>query len=104
MKAQGVPMTDEILRAVRARDKADADMEAARKTEIWPDMAPAVLTFMSMTTQWRVNFFGQRIGLDYAQVQPCAQMLGVVIDTQAFLDLQTMERAALEELGRRKGG
>lgn len=102
MTAQGIPMTPELLKAVRERDANDADAAEAQTVEIWPDMAPAVLTFMSMTTQWTVGMFGNRLGLDYSRVQPTAAMLDLVIDTRAFLDLQLMERAALAELGRRK--
>lgn len=105
MTAQGIPMDAKLLRAVRKRDAADAEAAAATQMEIWPDMAPAVLVFMSMAaTQWNRGMFGERLGLNYAMVQPVASMLDVLIDTRAFLDIQIMEGAALQELGKRKHG
>lgn len=104
MAAQGIPMDAKLLAAVRARDQADAEAATNQQIEIWPDMAPAVLTFMAMGTQWKRGFFGEALGLDYSAIQPCAGMLDVVIDTRAFLDIQIMESAALKEMRKRKHG
>lgn len=102
MVAQGIPMTPELVKAVRERDAADAEVAAAQQIEVWPDMAPAVLTFMAMGTQWTRGILGERLGLDYSAIQPCAGMLGVVIGTREFLDIQIMEAAALAELRKRR--
>lgn len=104
MTAQGIPMDAQLLKAVRERDAADAEAAASNQVEIWPDMAPAVLTFMAMGTQWNRGMFGERLGLNYAMVQPVAAMLEVVVDTRAFLDIQIMEAAALNHFGKRKHG
>lgn len=97
-------MDADTLKAVREYDAADAEAAAAQQVEIWPDMVPAVLTFMSMGTQWKRGLFGEMLGLDYSAIQPCAGMLDVVIDTRAFLDIQIMESAALDQIRKRRHG
>lgn len=93
MKEQGIVFTPELLAAVRKRDAADAENREAM--EIWPDMAPGVLTFLAMQTQWHRGTAGELLGLNYIALRPTADLLCLVLDTQAFHDVRTMEDETL---------
>lgn len=69
--------------------------------EVWPCCVTAVNVFGSLSTQWRVGPAGAT-GLDYAALEPTLRLLAVPPDDwpALFEDVQTMERAALEEMRR----
>jgi len=98
MNRQGIKMDPDLLRKVRKRDA----QETRRKNEIliWPDMAPAVLVFFNMDTQWVRHPMGPPVGLNYSAIQPTAQMLGLADDfsPQSFQDIRTMEGEALRQI------
>ena len=62
-----------------------------------------MLLFLAMDTQWRFAGLGQRVGLDYAMIEPTARLAGVAIEPREplFVQLRTMEFAALKFLGER---
>lgn len=53
--------------------------------------------FLAMETQWLRGGLGERVGLNYAMIEPTASLLEIRLDPRPrmMLDLQTMERAAL---------
>lgn len=69
--------------------------------EVWPCCVTAVNVFGSLVTQWRVGPAGPT-GLDYAALEPTLRLMAVPADDwpELFEDVQTMERAALEEIRR----
>lgn len=101
MAAQGIHMTPALLSAVRARDAQDG---RSRDTEIWPDMAPAVVTFFALDTQWQRGFMGEIVGLNYAVIRETAAMLGVELDQRAFHDIRIMENETLRVIRSKRRG
>lgn len=101
MISQGVPMTPELLKAVRERD--EQEQRTRPGIEIWPDMANGVLTFFAMDTQWRRGPFGDLLGLDYGVVRATADLLGLTLDAQAFHDVRTMESETLRVVRKNRG-
>jgi hypothetical protein len=69
--------------------------------EVWPCCVQAVNVFGGLTTQWRMGPAGPT-GLDYAALEPALRLMAVPTDDwpALFEDVQTMERAALEEMRR----
>lgn len=94
MEAAGVKMAPALLESVRKYDK-QAD-EQRDQIELWPDMAPAVLLFCGLATQWKHGPSGGLIGLDYSQIRPTADLFSLTIDAQAFHDIRTMEAEVLK--------
>lgn len=94
-------MTPELLAAVRERDRQDSG--PSRLFEIWPDMAPAVLVFLAMDTQWKRAPFGELLGLDYAAIRPTADLLCLSLDAQAFHDVRIMESETLRAVRKPRG-
>lgn len=101
MVAQGVPMTPELLVAVRARD-AQQTRESST-FEIWPDMATAVVLFFALDTQWKRGAFGDLHGLDYSAIRPTADLLGLVLEESTFHDLRIMESETLRAVRKSRG-
>jgi len=70
--------------------------------EIWPENAPLVNAFILLETcwAWAAPAFDRprRIGLPATEIQSTLALLGIRKRNrrQAFLDLRTMERAALD--------
>jgi hypothetical protein len=66
-----------------------------------PCCVPAVHVFSRLVTQWRVGPAGPT-GLDYTALVPVLDLLSVPAQERSalFEDVQTMERAALEEMRR----
>lgn len=95
---QGIPFTPELLAAVRKMDAQDA--ERRDELEIWPDMAPGVLTFMSMQTQWLHHPMGGLLGLNYQAIRPTADLLCLALDDRAFHDIRIMEQEVLRTVRR----
>jgi hypothetical protein len=64
--------------------------------EVFPDVWPALVLMMSMSTQWRVGMGGP-IGLDYGVVREVGSIIGLSKKqvSKAFPDLQVMEAEAL---------
>lgn len=91
-----MPFTPELLEAVRKMDAQDA--ERREEIELWPDMAPGVLTFMAMTTQWQRAPFGELLGLNYTAIRPTAELLCLALDERAFHDIRVMEDEALRAI------
>lgn len=54
--------------------------------------------FLAMGTQWLWAGLGERVGLNYAMIEPTATMLGIALEPRArlMLDLKTMEDEALK--------
>lgn len=73
-----------------------------RQVELSQDEADSFALFCALDTQWhRHAMTGMRIGLDYARIEPVARMLGIEVHSQRFMDLRTLENAALVEFARR---
>lgn len=69
--------------------------------EIHVDDVPTVALFLALRTQWvRHPMTGQRIGLDYSQVRPTADLAFIAITPDTLPALQAMEEAALVEFAR----
>jgi Phage related hypothetical protein (DUF1799) len=83
-----------------ARRRGGADTK--RVIEIAPDEVNAVALFLALQTQWaRHGMTGAAIGLCYQAIPATAQMSGIKVTPALFADLQTMERAALDEMARK---
>lgn len=67
--------------------------------EVWPENWPAVSTFATLVTQWRMGGGGP-IGLDYGAVPFALRMAAVKRSDwpEAFDGIRTMEDAALEHM------
>ncbi len=53
--------------------------------------------FLALGTQWRTaGQTGILAGLDYQAIRPTADLLGIPLDRQRFLDLRDMEAEALK--------
>lgn len=80
---------------------ADFDDDAV---EIWPENAGAVYAFSAVGTQWRTGMSGPT-GLDYPAVFATLDRIRRDLDDDGrdalFADMQVMERAALQEMGKR---
>lgn len=70
---------------------------------MWEENWPAVMFFSRISTQWRVGGMGSPSGLDYTAVLALLRTLRLPrADADAlFDDVQTMERAALQEMSKR---
>lgn len=99
MRDQGIPFTPELLEAVRKLD--DQDAERREEIPVWPDMAPGVLTFLAMATQWKRAPFGELLGLEYPAIRPTAELLGLAVTERAFHDIRIMESEALKAVRER---
>ena len=64
--------------------------------EVWPENWAAVEAFLAVETQWRISPAGGLLGLDYAGVRAALDLLEVPGQRALFVDLQVMERAAIE--------
>lgn len=67
-------------------------------------MAPAVLVFFAMDTQWKRGAFGDLQGLDYGVLRPTADLLGLSLESQSFHDVRTMESEVLRIVKRKSRG
>lgn len=66
--------------------------------EVWPENVSVVRLFFDLSTQWRC-LVGERIvwlGLDYSAVDVVMRRRG--IEDSVFIEIQSMEWAALEVL------
>lgn len=72
--------------------------------EVWPDNVPAVNTFISMATQWRLGPSGPT-GLDYAPLHTVLRLLGFPRKQwgEVFEGLRVMEVEALAIMGEQRG-
>lgn len=72
---------------------------------MWPEHADAYITFVNVTTQWQIAGMGGPVGLNYASVLPALDRMhrGRTDEERdaIFADLQVIERAALEEMGKK---
>ena len=68
--------------------------------EVWEENWPAVMFFSRLGTQWRHAGMGSPCGLDYTAVLALLRTLRLPRDEAEamFDDVQTMERAALQEM------
>lgn len=83
-----------------ARFQTDA-RAADDEIEIHQDDAGTVALFFALRTQWnRHPMTGQRMGLDYSQVKPTAELAFIEITPGTLPALQAMEEAALLEFAR----
>jgi len=57
----------------------------------------ALELFCACATQWRRNFLGHPLGLDYAGVLAAAKMLGIKTDQVVLRKLQILELHELSE-------
>lgn len=102
MIAQGVPMPPDVLAAVRKLDAQAPDNRSS--IEIWPDMAPGVLTFFALDTQWLRGPMGEALGVNYMAIKPTADLLGLTADQQAFHDIRILENEALRAMRAKRHG
>lgn len=87
----GDPLTAAIISQLPGRV-----MERDGDCEIALEDLPTVKLFYSLSTQWTFEpMSGRRIGLDYSRIPAVAQMLKIDDLPDRFLDLQSMEAAAL---------
>lgn len=69
---------------------------ADEEVEIHRDDAGVVALFFALRTQWhRHAMTGQRMGIDYSQVRPTADLAFIEITADTLPSLQAMEEAAL---------
>lgn len=72
--------------------------------EVWPENWPVFNLFFDVQTQWRVAMGGP-IGLDYPAVFATMDRLyrdtGEAERDDLFRDLRVIERAALDEMGKK---
>lgn len=52
--------------------------------------------FLSLKHQWKVNWQGKRIGMDYLALESAARMSGAEIGTEEFSLIQAMEAEVLK--------
>lgn len=84
-----------------ARFLSGPSAEEADEIEIHRDDAGTVALFFALRTQWnRHPMTGQRMGLDYSQVRPTAELAFIEITPGTLPALQAMEEAALLEFAR----
>lgn len=50
---------------------------------------------MALGTQWRTGMAGA-LGLEYGAIKPTAEMAGIELRPEVFVDLRTMEAEALK--------
>lgn len=74
-------------------------MGAQADYEVWEEHWPTVEFFLRLRTQW-VHGFNGPVGLNYANIQPTLDLLGVELEDKEsfFLELQILEDAALEAI------
>lgn len=72
---------------------------------VFPDNATAVDVFADMQTQWRAGM-GGKYGLDYAAIPFVCDMHGIEREDMPdiYRSLRIMERAALAEIHKDRGG
>lgn len=73
--------------------------------EVWPEHWGAWRVFMAMGTQWlTAGMAGMRYGLNYAVLPTVAELTGVELSPDVFLDIRTMEAEALSAWSKRTSG
>jgi hypothetical protein len=61
------------------------------------DEGSSAVLFLALGTQWRTaGMAGVLTGLDYAAIRPTAELIGVPLTPERFLDLRTMEAEAMK--------
>lgn len=76
---------------------------AVNEIELPVEDEPTVKLFYSLSTQWKVDAWsGRRTGIDYSQIRPTAENLGITMSPDRFLDIQRMEAAALNVFAARR--
>lgn len=94
----GDPLTAAIVAQLPGRAAQPVD-----ECEIALVDLPTVKLFYSLSTQWTFEpMSGRRIGLDYSRIPAVAEMLRIDDLPDRFLDLQTMEAAALSVFASRR--
>lgn len=73
---------------------------AEQALEIWPENLAIIEVFLACSTQWLVDFSGNRTGIRYEALQAVMNMTGVPDASDIFAGVQIMERAALAEFAR----
>jgi len=75
------------------------DVEDSSPIEVWPDNEMAVGVFCAMSNQWRHGMNGPT-GLVYSELETVLRWMGLEVEDkpQFFHDIQTLERAALEQI------
>lgn len=69
---------------------------------MWEENWPSVIFFSRLGTQWRTSGMGSPTGLDYTAVLALLRTLRLPRDEHdaLFDDVQTLERAALQEMAK----
>jgi hypothetical protein len=69
---------------------------------VWAQHVPAVIAFLTVSTQWRTALFGALgeirtvyVGLDYAAAKAGLEAAGIEINPQLWGELRIMEAAAI---------
>lgn len=65
---------------------------------VYRENLEALEFFMRLQTQWVISPMGERVGLNYAGVEPCARMSDIKMTPDLFEKVQIMELAALKEM------
>ena len=68
-----------------------------RELGIYPENWDAVSLFMRLHTQWNIDGFGNRYGLNYQGVEVAARLSGFEMTPDLFGKIQVMELSMLEE-------
>lgn len=65
---------------------------------VYEENLEALNFFMRLQTQWVVSPMGERVGLNYGSIEPCARMLATEMTPELFEKVQIMEVTALKEM------
>jgi hypothetical protein len=76
------------------------DLEVKENFEIWEINKPVLEVFLSCGSQWRRNWDGQYMALDYTALESVMNLMDVTNKKEMFEDIRTMEYAALEVMNR----
>lgn len=72
--------------------------------EVWPEHADAYISFVNVSTQWQLAGMGGATGLNYSNVLLALDRMHRSKTEEErdaiFLEIQVIERAALEEMGK----
>lgn len=77
---------------------ADDESDPCGPFVVWPENWQAVELFMRLQTKWQWRPDGRRDGICYLQAEAVMRLLKMKKQRRLFVQLQEMERAALEAL------
>lgn len=81
-----------------ADDEGGDDAAPSGPFVVWPENWQVVELFMRLQTKWQWRPDGRRDGICYLQAEAVMRLLKMKKQRRLFVELQEMERAALEAL------